>query len=132
MRDEAPSELIRRASRDRAAFAQLYDLYLPRIYAFCRRYSHGREDAEDLTAQVFEKALAGIRQYEDRGVPFSAWLPRIAANTVIDRARRLERLPIAADEFSHLREDSFLLSMHITHRAGIVEEPHLGDPVIGR
>jgi RNA polymerase sigma-70 factor (ECF subfamily) len=108
MRDEAPPDLIRRASNDRAAFAQLYDHYLPRIYAFCHRYGQNREDAEDLTAEVFEKALAAIGRYEDRGLPFSAWLLRIAANAVIDRARRLQPPAISAEELSRLAEDSFL------------------------
>jgi RNA polymerase sigma-70 factor, ECF subfamily len=108
MRDEAPGELIRRAGQDRVAFGQVYDHYLPRVYAFCRKYSQNREDAEDLTAEVFEKALAAISRYEDRGVPFSAWLLRIAANCITDRSRRRQAPLLTDHDLAQLREDSFL------------------------
>ncbi len=80
--------MIARARHDRAAFATLYDLYVARVYAFCAVHSASREEAEDLTAQTFERALGAISRYEERGAPFSAWLLRIAANTAINRARR--------------------------------------------
>jgi len=80
--------LIARARHDRAAFATLYDLYVARVYAFCAIHSAGREEAEDLTAQTFARALDAIGRYEERGAPFSAWLLRIAANAAANRARR--------------------------------------------
>jgi RNA polymerase sigma-70 factor (ECF subfamily) len=101
-RAEADPQLIERARTDRAAFGELYDLYVARVYAFCWAYSATREQAEDLTAQTFERALAAIARYEARGVPFSAWLLRIAANLARDRAARSGReVPIqtpAGDE----------------------------------
>jgi RNA polymerase sigma-70 factor (ECF subfamily) len=90
-RQEAPDALIQRARHDRAAFGELYDHYLPRVFTFCRMYSASREEAEDLTAQTFERALAAIERYEARGAPFSLWLLRIASNAAIDRARRSGR-----------------------------------------
>jgi RNA polymerase sigma-70 factor (ECF subfamily) len=122
MPGEAPPELIQRAIRDRAAFGELYDLYLGRVYAFCRKHSDTREDAEDLTVQTFEKALAAIGRYEERGQPFSAWLLRIAANTIIDTARRSRVVMIPQEELVRLQSDSFLqeweeaywLHMHIS------------------
>lgn len=87
-REEAAIELIDRAKRDPAAFGELYDLYADRIIAFCRVHSSSREEAEDLLAQTFERALAAIGRYEYRGIPFSGWLFRIAANLAIDRSRR--------------------------------------------
>ena len=80
MRSEAEPALIAQARHDRAAFAALYDLYVTRVYAFCAVHSTSREDAEDLTAQTFERALHAISHYEERGQPFSAWLLRIAAH----------------------------------------------------
>lgn len=123
MPDEAPRDLVIRATRDRAAFAELYDLYLPRIYAFCRKYSSTREDAEDLTAQTFEKALKAVGRYEDTGQPFSAWLLRIAANTVVDHSRRTGRISPGRSDPDRLHEDSLVaeweeaywLHMHIAH-----------------
>ena len=90
-RAEAAPGLVARARRDRAAFGELYDHYLLRVYAFCRLHSATREEAEDLTAETFERALRAIARYEERGMPFSAWLLRIAANAAADRARRAGR-----------------------------------------
>lgn len=89
---EASPELIARARHDRAAFGELYDLYLPRVYGFCRKYCATREEAEDLTAESFVRALAAISGYEDRGVPFSRWLLRIAHNVILNHARRAGRV----------------------------------------
>ena len=95
-RQEAAPELIARARHDRAAFAALYDLYVTRVYAFCAVHSGTREEAEDLTAQTFERALSAIGRYEERGAPFSAWLLRIAANAAINRARRPAAIPLSS------------------------------------
>jgi len=94
-RAEAPPALVAQARTDRAAFGQLYDLYVRRVYAFCALGGRSREEAEDLTAQTFERALRAIDRYEERGAPFSAWLLRIAAHVVADRARRAEPLDAA-------------------------------------
>jgi RNA polymerase sigma-70 factor, ECF subfamily len=118
---EAPPELIARAVRDRVAFGELYDLYLPRIYAFCRKYSASREEAEDLTALTFERALAAIARYEKREVPFSRWLLRIAANAVIDQSRKGDRVTsypvdlegIGADSQLEKWEQAYWLRTHI-------------------
>jgi len=122
MPDEAPRDVIIRATHDRAAFAELYDCYLPRVYAFCRKYSQTREDAEDLTAETFERALTAISRYEERGQPFSAWLLRIAKNAVIDRSRRSGHSAISSYNLSLLRQDgiqqeweqAYWLHMHVT------------------
>jgi len=95
-RPEASAALIARARHDRAAFGTLYDLYVRRVYTFCALHSATREEAEDLTAQTFERALAGIGRYEERGAPFSAWLLRIAAHAAADRARRTAHAPLVA------------------------------------
>lgn len=93
MRDEAEPELIERARQDRAAFAVLYDRYVTRIYAFCAVHSATREEAEDLTALTFERALAAIARHEERGQIFSGWLLRIAANAA-NQARRPTAVPL--------------------------------------
>ena len=111
MREEAGSELIVRAKWDRAAFGDIYDFYLNRVYAFCLGHSSGREEAEDLTAQTFERALVALPRYDDRGIPFSVWLLRIAANAAVDRARRGARVgsqarPAATDEGRAFEEEA--------------------------
>ena len=95
-RAEALPALVAQARTDRAAFGQLYDLYVRRVYAFCALGGHSREETEDLTAQTFERALRAIGRYEERGAPFSAWLLRIAAHVVADRARHAAPLDDAA------------------------------------
>jgi RNA polymerase sigma-70 factor, ECF subfamily len=76
---------------DPSQFGELYEANFERVYAFVARRVKGREEIEDLTSDVFRRALAGVNRFENRGVPFSAWLLRIAANAVIDRARRASR-----------------------------------------
>jgi RNA polymerase sigma-70 factor (ECF subfamily) len=86
------SMLIERAKKDQEAFGQLYERYSQRIYQYIYYRTSSEEDAEDLTAKTFMRAWQHIAQYDDRGVPFSAWLYRIAHNLVAnwhrDRSRR--------------------------------------------
>lgn len=77
--------IIKRAKKgDPDAFGMLYDYYFEQIYRFIYLKVNLKEDAEDLSHQVFLKALKKIKDYEERGFPFSAWLYRIARNEVID------------------------------------------------
>lgn len=98
MYPEATSQLIERARSDRGVFGELYDLYVQRIYAFCLARTNDRDEAEDMTAQTFERALNAIGRYEDRGAPCSGWLLRIAGNVLIDRARRQSRVSVLGDD----------------------------------
>jgi RNA polymerase sigma-70 factor (ECF subfamily) len=90
---DAPDErlLIEAAQRDRTRFADLYELYFDRVYAYIARRVFDRSDAEDLTSEVFHHALANLGRFEWRGAPFAAWLFRIAANAIADRSERLAR-----------------------------------------
>lgn len=83
--------LIEAAQKDPRRFAELYEANFERVYAFVARRVRERADAEDLTAEVFHQALANLNQYEWRGVPFSAWLYRIASNAIADRWQRSHR-----------------------------------------
>jgi RNA polymerase sigma-70 factor, ECF subfamily len=85
------------AQRDPACFAALYEENFARIYAYIVRRVRSRDDAEDLTAEVFHQALKNLPRYEWRGIPFSAWLIRIASNAVTDNARRTSRETVTAD-----------------------------------
>jgi RNA polymerase sigma-70 factor (ECF subfamily) len=80
--------LVQRARTDPDAFGALYDRYLPRVYRYCYARCGGHTEAEDLTAQTFRRALERLDTFEWKGVPFGAWLFRIAHNLVVDRARR--------------------------------------------
>src|SRR5437763_17100867 len=83
---EAP--LIAAVQHDPAAFTQIYHLYLDRVYHYLRVRTPTPADAEDLTQQVFLRAWEALPGYQARGVPFAAWLFRIAHNLAADHARR--------------------------------------------
>src|SRR4030095_8673922 len=83
--------LIEAAQKDPKRFAELYESNFERIYAFAVRRVQERREAEDLTSEVFQHALANLSRFEWRGVPFAVWLYRIAANAIADRWRRLAK-----------------------------------------
>lgn len=85
---DAERLLIEAAQKDPARFAELYENNFDRVYAFIARRVRDRNDAEDLTSEVFHQALAGLPRFEWRGAPFAAWLFKIASNAIIDRSKR--------------------------------------------
>lgn len=92
--DRYVDKLVRRATRgDADAFGAIYDLYADRIFSFVRARLKDSYDAEDVTATVFMKAFEAIGSYDRRGLPFGAWLFRIARNATIDHVRRGARVP---------------------------------------
>ena len=96
MQEQKVEDLVRRAQEhDRAAFGELYELYGPKIYAYVSYTMYRRAHlAEDLTEEVFLKALEKIGSYRFTGAPFSAWLYRIAHNHVIDHIRAQRKEPV--------------------------------------
>ena len=77
------AEVIALAKKDKTHFGTLYNNYFDQIFRFVFKRLGGKEDvAGDLTQQTFIKAMANIQKYEDRGLPFSSWLYRIAQNEV--------------------------------------------------
>jgi len=95
--DNEEDVLTQASQGDRDAFGLLYERYIDRIFNYVYYRTGNLHDAEDLTARVFQRAMNHIQNYTDRGVPFSAWLYRIAHNLVAnwhrDRSRRQE-IPI--------------------------------------
>jgi RNA polymerase sigma-70 factor (ECF subfamily) len=88
---EAERLLIEAAREDPRRFAELYENNFERVYAFVVRRVGDRHAAEDLTSDVFHQALVNLARFEWRGVPFAAWLFRIAANAIVDRSKRAAR-----------------------------------------
>lgn len=74
--------LVARAKAEGEAFGVLYERYVKKIYNYMYYRTGNEHDAEDLTARVFQRALAHLEHYTERGLPFSAWLYRIAHNLV--------------------------------------------------
>lgn len=83
--------LVADARADPAAFGELYDFYLPRIYGFIARRVEDRSVAEDLTSTTFERALGAIRRDDFVNASFGGFLYRVASNAVVDHARRARR-----------------------------------------
>ena len=108
--------LIVAAQADPARFVELYDRYVDRIYAFVSRRTRNRAAAEDITSQVFERALRTIGRFEWRGVPVSAWLFRIASNALADywrdRVHETSELPPDAPGSSELEDIDRRLALY--------------------
>jgi len=83
--------LVEAAQSNPSKFAALYELHFARVYFFIVSRVHDRSTAEDLTSEVFHKALANLSTYEWRGTPFVAWLIRIASNAIADQYKRANR-----------------------------------------
>jgi RNA polymerase sigma-70 factor, ECF subfamily len=92
------SVLIQQAKTDKEAFGQLYERYVDRIYSYTYYRTGNNHDAEDLTARVFFRAMQHIGNYREQGVPFSAWLYRIAHNLVANWYRDQNRRKIISLE----------------------------------
>lgn len=102
--DVEDKQLIEQAKTDREAFGQLYEIYVGRIYNYVYYRTGNADDAEDLTAKIFVRAMQHIHRYEDQGVPFSAWLYRIAHNLVANWHRdNSRRKLISLDDVSNWR-----------------------------
>jgi RNA polymerase sigma-70 factor, ECF subfamily len=91
MESKRERALVERSRLDAAAFGELYDFYLPRIYGFVIRRVGDRTVAEDLTAMTFERALTTIRRGDFRNDSLGGWLYRVASNAVVDHVRRDRR-----------------------------------------
>jgi RNA polymerase sigma-70 factor, ECF subfamily len=89
------AELLDRARQDRDAFGQLYERYVDRIYSYLYYRTGSSADAEDLTARTFYQALSHLDGFEQRGLPFAAWLFTIAHNLVANFYRDRSRRPVS-------------------------------------
>ena len=104
--DAGERRLVEAAQKDPGRFGELYENNFERVYAYIARRVGNREEAQDLTAEVFHQALANLARYEWRGLPFAAWLLRIASNAIADswKSKAREQGKPSSDE---------LLSHHI-------------------
>ena len=90
-REAEERRLIEAAQRDPARFGELYENYFALVYTFVARRMGNRTEVEDMTAEVFRKALQSLPRFKWTGAPFAAWLFRIASNMIADRAKRAAR-----------------------------------------
>ena len=93
---DSEEALIARAKREREAFGELYDRYVAQVYQFTYRRVKNHATAEEITAKVFHRALEQLGRFEWRGLPFGAWLMRIATNLIHDHNGHVQRqVPLA-------------------------------------
>ncbi len=90
-REAEERRLIEAAQQDRARFVEIYEKYFNLVYAYTARRTLNRDEAEDLTAEIFRKALENLARFKWTGAPFGAWLLRISSNLIADRAKRAGR-----------------------------------------
>lgn len=96
MPTERERALVARARDNAAAFGELYDFYMPRVYGFVYRRVRDRAVAEDLTSVTFQRALENVRRTDFRNESFGGWLYRVASNALVDHVRRDRRhVPMA-------------------------------------
>jgi RNA polymerase sigma-70 factor (ECF subfamily) len=89
------SQAVKRAQAgDREALGFLYARYADNIYGYVRSIVHDPHEAEDVTQQVFAKLMHVIEKYEERDVPFFAWVLRVARNLAVDHLRRQRAIPV--------------------------------------
>jgi RNA polymerase sigma-70 factor (ECF subfamily) len=89
--------LVEAAQRDPSRFAELYENNFERVYAYVARRVRDRDQAEDVTAEVFHQALANIGSFHWRGAPFVAWLFGIAANVLASHWRDAVQVEVATE-----------------------------------
>ena len=105
MQDE--ESLVRRAQQnEQEAFAQLYESHFDKVYRYVAMRLGDKMEAEDVTQQVFLSALRSISSFKWKGIPFSAWLFRIAHNQVVDYYRRKKRTAVPLDESLASKDDN--------------------------
>jgi len=83
--------LVEAAQADPARFLEIYERHFHRVWAYVIRRTGQRAEAEDVTSEVFRRALENLGDYEWRGAPFFAWLLKIAANTIANRWQKTGR-----------------------------------------
>ena len=101
---DAEYQIVRLAQHREEAFGQLYDRYFDGIFGFIFRRTDDEHAAADLTSQTFLKALQNLGKYEFRGLPFSAWLYRIASNELNKYYRKENRKILFSVEEERVRD----------------------------
>ncbi len=97
-------QLVEDAKTDGASFAKLYDYYFPKVFAYTAAKVSDRSDAEDLVSETFMKILENLPRYENRGLPFGAWVFTIARNNLNNYYGKHSR-----SQHSELEEGRFIV-----------------------
>lgn len=115
---------VQAAQKDRAAFRVLYSRYYEPIFRFVHQRSSDESLAADLTSQVFLKAMQNLHKYAYKGVPFSAWLFRIASNEIAQHFRKTKKNRVVTIEDQNISdiEDEYEDKAELEVNIGILKE----------
>jgi len=91
---------------DQASLGMLYDHYFPRVYRYVASRLSSNEDAEDVTTEIFLRVIENLRSFSFRGLPFGAWVFRIARNEVVSHVRRQKVRSATAELSETIRDPS--------------------------
>lgn len=91
---------------DQAALAELYEFYFPRVYRYTMARLGNSEDAEDVTEEIFLKIIDNLASFTFRGLPFGAWVFRIARNEVVSHVRRNKNRANTTEVTDFIADDS--------------------------
>lgn len=114
-------ELIARAKDDPDSFGELYDHYFPQIYRYVASRVRSQAVAEDITSEVFFKALRAIGRYRPSGHPFSAWLYQIAVNAITDHYRSHKRTEDSLEDRPELVAGGTPVDDQVAQRMGVAQ-----------
>ncbi|MHB8311751.1 MAG: RNA polymerase sigma factor [Candidatus Dormibacteria bacterium] len=117
-RNQGEEALIARAQAEPECFGALFDRYFPQIHRYVTSRVSTKEMAEDVTSEVFFKALRGIGRYRHTGRPFSAWLYRIAVNAITDHYRSPRSAEDSLDGMPELVDASPAVEDEVAQRLG--------------
>lgn len=125
-RDEG--DLLQRAiarakEGDPAALDFLYVRYADDVCGYVQSIVHDRFEAEDITQTLFSKLLTKVRRYEQREVPFSAWILRVARNASLDHLRSRRMVPVEEVRISEDGEDELRFDRYTSLRDALAELP---------
>lgn len=113
--------LIARAQADPEGFGELYDHYFPQIYRYVASRVRSAELAEDITSEVFFKALRAMGRYRPSGHPFSAWLYQIAINSITDHYRSRKRSEESLEGGPELASGGVPVDAQVAERLGLAQ-----------
>jgi RNA polymerase sigma-70 factor (ECF subfamily) len=112
------AELVRLAQQGNShAIGTLYDRHQPHIYRFVWSRVRHQQTAEDMTGEIFTRMVTNLSGYQITGIPFRAWLYRIARNLIVDHFRQHgERLPLPLDAVENMTEETDSMDSLLQHK----------------
>ena len=91
-------QLVELAKTDSDAFARLYDFYFPRVYAFTMAKVGSKQAAEDIVSDIFIKVVENLPKYQDRGLPFCAWIFTVSRNVIFNYYAKQKKADVLSIE----------------------------------